>query len=252
MPRLAVDIGVVPRLFVSHSVSVSSNIDEELAFSGFVGSTVLLFGSSGENSQPEYIGLSTLNSFTSGVTDKTYLQLSNIRRLRVPVERSDAAAAGKAIYEITQEMFDAIVAEGDLTSRDIDEFPGLFKAPTLTVYAAVARQLAERQHGRCSFSATVVKAGEGAAIPVKPRDLGGELHVRQCLFLHDEPAHLFNMFAWTVGPDHEIIVDSWRVGPDVLSTLNPLGKLLVADDQEWWPDETLLAWHRQKFLERLK
>lgn len=86
---------------------------------------------------------------------------------------------------------------------------------------------------------------------IRPLHLGGELHVSNFLFLDPEPGALFERFAWTVGPQFEIIVDTHAVSPDIADTVNRTGMLALNDSVDSWPDREALAWHREQFFARL-
>lgn len=243
MSRLVFNVGLMARVAGAGPIELPCRFEDELRHSGRIGQTIVLIGQLAQGTRAEYFATATLAGFVTTATGVTLAQLTQIQHLPQPAVTPD-------MPEIIGEI-DAIHLPQLATAADgLDEAgPGF--AP-LDVYAAIGQQLAERQNHVCSFSGVRISDGRGAATPIRPRPDGGAIHVRNCLFLHDEPAILFSRLAWTVGPDFEIIADSWAMGAEILGTLNPTGKLVLGDDPAWWPDHEALAWHRAQFYQRLK
>ena len=246
MSRLVFNVGLMARVTGAGPIELPCRFEDELRHSGRIGQTILLIGQLAQGTRAEYFATATLAGFVTTGTGVTLAQLTQIQHLPQPAAAPDMPDVFGEIDAIDlQQLIDTTPAVRSAHEAG----PGF--AP-LDVYAAIGHQLAERQNHVCSFSGVRVSDGMGAATPIRPRPDGGAIHVRNCLFLHDEPAILFSRLAWTVGPDFEIIADSWAMGAEILGTLNPTGKLALSDDPAWWPDHEALAWHRAQFYQRLK
>lgn len=243
MSRLVFNVGLMARVSSTGPTELPCRFEDELRYSARIDQEVLLAGQPAPGTPAEYFATATLAGFVTTAAGVTLAQLTQIRFLPHPAQ---AFALPAFIGEIDATHLPQLATAAD----GLDE-AGQGFAP-LDVYAAIGHQLAERQDHVCSFSGVRISDGMGAATPIRPRPAGGAIHVRNCLFLHDEPATLFSRLAWTVGPDFEIIIDSWAVGAEILGTLNPTGKLALSQDPAWWPDPEALAWHRAQFHQRLK
>jgi hypothetical protein len=88
-------------------------------------------------------------------------------------------------------------------------------------------------------------------VPIRPLAEDGPVHVTNCLPLAPAAAEAFSAGQLTVADDLRVIVDVGRIDQDLLSRLNPLGRLAVPRDEALRPDRRHLAWHRRRFFSRL-
>ena len=245
MAKLLVNIGFMPAQLTMEAIEVACSQDDELRFSSYLGDRVAL-AYYFTNDGPLYqFARATLDRFKteSSQTVAVFSRLTFNQDIEQPVY-----ASGPVFSELP-DMSDSIPIY-DTPLYGADEAVTNFE--TLDIYGQIGRQVRETANNRCAFCGLTVLLGEGSATLIRPIDDGGRVHVRNFIYLQEEPSRLFNRFAWTVGPDMEIITDTWATGTDVLSTVNSTGKLLVGEEQRHWPDERALAWHRQRFFDRLR
>ena len=248
MPQLVVNIGAMPLPYGNGSLELACSVQDCIRFADFMGHEVLIAAAPRRGTRPAIVGKAVLQRF-SLQTMSCFAVLSAFKQ--VLPEKTLAQWPERAVFWLPED--DAMTfAQADTARHDagLDEAPTPFVA--LDIYGEIARQVRLDSENRCSFSGEAVTLGEGMATPIVPLDNGGKVHARNFIFLHDEPAQLFNQFAWTIGPDLEIIADASVMGTGVLATVNARGRLLVGDDQRQWPDERALAWHRQRFFDRLR
>jgi hypothetical protein len=248
LPQLVVNIGAMPLPLENGALEVACSMQDRIRFADHVGQEVLIAATPRRGAKPALVGKAVLQRFSLQTTS-CFAVLSAFDPF--PSEKTLARGPERAVFWLSEDD-DMFFAQTDTASQHtgLDEAQTQFVA--LDIYGEIARQVRIDSENRCSFSGEAVTLGEGMATPIVPLDSGGKVHARNFIFLHDEPAQLFNQFAWTIGPDLEIIADASAMGTSVLATVNTSGRLVVGDDQGQWPDERALAWHRQKFLDRLR
>lgn len=246
MAKLLVNIGLMPAQLTMGPMEVACSPEDELRFSDYLGDRVALGYYIIDNGPLYQFATATLDRFTTQ-DNLTVAAFSRLTYLSTDIEHPVFASA--AVFSVLPDTFDTIPIY-DTPVEGADEAQTAFEP--LDIYGQIGRQVRTAAQNFCAFSGVTVLPGEASATLIRPIDDGGRVHARNFIFLHEEPARLFNRFAWTVGPDMEIIADAWATGTDVLSTINPEGKLLIGTDHRHWPDERALAWHRQKFLDRLR
>ncbi|HEY8575808.1 MAG TPA: hypothetical protein VIL88_05655 [Devosia sp.] len=248
MPKLVINLGVVPRLTALDRLVVPCRFDDEIRFSHFIGADVLVARSLAPGLAASYFAVARLTRFEPQSKSLVLAHLEEVRPFSAEVEPQGSLADD--VFQLTDDyLHDQAMIAGGVPS--LGEMAQPRFAP-LEVYGEIGRQVRQQQSGLCAFSGVKVTDGAGGTVVIRPMDQGGRLHVGNFLFLHDEPGELFSRYVWAVGPELEIIVDSFAVGPDVLSTIAPTGKLAVGNDTNHRPDEAMLAWHRQQFFDRLR
>ena len=130
---------------------------------------------------------------------------------------------------------------------------GGFEAEPLESYTGLFQSVLRHYGYRCAL--TGLEAGPVSAhsllevTPLRPRDAGGSLQVSNFLCLSAEAHRAFEAGHLTIGPGYEIIVDLSRLDPELLTRLNPDGRLALPSDPAAAPDPEGLAFHRsQVFL----
>jgi predicted restriction endonuclease len=83
-----------------------------------------------------------------------------------------------------------------------------------------------------------------AIAPIRPLDSGGKLHVSNFLCLENRAAHAFRAGHISVGPRLQLLVDLSRIDPELLESLNPIGRLNTPRVDVAMPDAEALAYHR--------
>ena len=246
LAKLLVNIGLMPAQLTMGPMEVACSLEDKLRFSDYLGDRVALGYYIIDNGPLYQFATATLDRFTTQ-NNLTLAVFSRLTFLTTDIEQPVFASG--AVFSELPDMSDTIPIY-DTPLAGADEAVTTFEA--LDIYGQIGRHVRETANNLCAFCGLTVLLGEGSATLIRPIDDGGRVHVRNFIYLQGEPSRLFNRFAWTVGPDMEIIADAWATGTDVLSTINPNGKLLVGDDQRHWPDERALAWHRQRFFDRLR
>jgi hypothetical protein len=246
--KLVVNIGVLPANFGENPVRFACSAEDAVRFASFVGQEVLVAIALAEGQPLTIAATAQLAKFSPAETPPT-ATLNNLRLLTSEFSLPYVREAAQFFF-LEDADFNFFQTDSGVLRNHLEEARSPFLA--LDIYAEIARQVRRQNNSICGFSGVPVEAEEGLAMPIVPLESGGRAHARNFIFLHDEPAHLFNQFAWTIGPDLEIIMDCRAIGTDVLSTINLSGKLVVSRNQDAWPDEQALAWHRQRFFERLR
>ncbi|WP_127754062.1 hypothetical protein [Devosia sp. 1566] len=128
-----------------------------------------------------------------------------------------------------------------------------FEAESLESYAGLFQSVLAHYGHHCAL--TGLAAGPESAhsrlevTPLRPRDAGGSLQASNFLCLSTEAHRAFEAGHLTIGPGYEIIVDLSRLDRELLTRLNPDGRLALPSDPEAAPDPEGLAFHRmQVFL----
>ena len=81
-------------------------------------------------------------------------------------------------------------------------------------------------------------------VAIRPLVLGGALHVSNFLSLSAQAASAFRGGLLTVGKNLELIADLSRIDPELLESLNPIGRLRAPEPAIAQPDPLALAFHR--------
>jgi hypothetical protein len=246
VPKLVVNIGLMPRQLTFDKVEVVCSLKDEMRHSPHIGQEVLLAYQVVTDGPAMIFARATLTEFASQGAD-TVAVFTGPSILPDETEISGRFQAGP--FELVADEDYPQPASGRL-AYSAQEAGAFFTRSDLL--GQIAAQVRLNARSVCSFSGVPVAFGEGMANPIRPLALGGQEHVRNFIYLHDEPAELFNRFAWTVGPNLEIVVDTYALTASVLPTVNPTGKLLVSEDPSERPDERALAWHREQFMQRLR
>ncbi|WP_157959828.1 hypothetical protein [Devosia submarina] len=236
----------MPRQLTLNKVEVACNLEDELRYSSWIGREVLLAYQVVAGAPAMIFARATLTQFAAYGSD-TIAVFTGPKILPDETEITERFQTGPFAI-MPGENFAQPVSESHANSAQ--EAGTLFTRSDLL--GQIAAQVRRNAQSICSFSGVETAFSEGLATPIQPQALGGREHVRNFIYLHDEPAQLFNSFAWTVGPDLEIVADAYAMTTQILVTVNPTGKLLVSDDPRQRPDERALAWHREQFLQRLR
>ena len=247
MEKLLVNIGLMPVQMSTGPLDVACSSEDALRYSDCLGDRVALAYFIDDQGPLYQYASATLDRFTT----RGNMLVAEFSRLTfLPNDVEQTVLASSAVFSVLSDTSDSIPFGEAAPLYGADEAGTIFES--LDIYGQIGRQVRNAAQDLCAFSGVTVLPGEGSATLIRPIDDGGRVHARNFIYLHEEPSRLFNHFAWTVGPDMEIIADAWATGTDVLSTVNSTGKLLVGEEQRHWPDERALAWHRQRFFDRLR
>jgi len=223
---------------------------DALEFAQHIGEQILI-ADIGHIAGPRFIALGRLEGFEGEVWARRAV-MADILEFPEPLDLVGPEAELGRMAELDDAMFQMIieaVSTGDApaTYAYVREATVPFEAQD-HLALEFRRQLERERRRRCSFSDVETRAGD--AWIIRPIRQGGTLHIRNCLYLDPEPGILFQKFAWTVGPQFQIIIDVQATEAGVAETVNRLGMLALGDDVSRWPDRSALDWHFEEFCRR--
>lgn len=220
------------------------NLRDELTFSNRIGDQILIANMSTSFAQG-FIALGKLAGFRTKQGD-TIAVIDAVQTFPEVVASRDAEPAKPGMFELSDAIFEDVIARA-VTGTAVDEAGGFFLgAPAEDSFSA---NLAEAYRNRCAFSG--IQTSDGAAFIIQPIEHGGRFHISNFLFLDPELGELFAQFAWTVGPNLQIIIDAGAITADISDTVNRVGRLLLPVRSDAEPDPASLAWHFDQFTKRI-
>ena len=215
-------------------------LDDEINFSHRLGEPIIV-ANIGTGLAPGYAALGELDRFSSDAAGNSYAHLKSIRPFFDTIPFLERPPERLQIGDLHDDLYEEIISRV-VGVRDAEEaFAGGFISPPL---ARIFAQVERTQKSYCCFSDIITDSG--VATFIRPPEYGGALHVSNLLFLDGEPSELFKSFGWTLGSDHQVIVDLYSVTPDFAATVNRTGKLALRGSVSL--DLDALAWHRQQFI----
>lgn len=117
--------------------------------------------------------------------------------------------------------------------------------PTVATYTAIRDQVLRAWRHQCAFTGTADRTGsELSIVAIRPRSDGGPLHVKNYLPMAVALEGAWRSGHFSVGEDHRILGDLYRLAPEDQDSMVALFKMLLPDDPKDYPDPELLAWHR--------
>lgn len=128
--------------------------------------------------------------------------------------------------------------------------------PQLQVYVRLHEQVLRAYGYRCAFTSNRslpdgVPDPEVSVVAIRPRQSGGPLHVTNYLALSNDAADAFERGYLTIGVHHELIADLSRVSPELLARLNPVGRMTLPADPDYWPDPVQTHYHRTSLFDAM-
>jgi len=188
------------------------------------------------------------------------LELANYRSFRVPVVSTDPNElrdpGARRSLSLEDARHDEILREG---LRDIDEDALVFMHADedgLQAYLKVHDRVLQRWRHSCVFTGVQFAPSEHRPHPdlnvtaIRPRELGGPLHVRNYLPMLPEVERAWIAGHITLGSSFGFLVSERLIDPELHERLLPLGRLDVPEDPQRWPDFELVAWHRNNVFDR--
>ncbi|WDR01239.1 hypothetical protein PSQ19_10260 [Devosia algicola] len=127
-------------------------------------------------------------------------------------------------------------------------------APEMEAHLAIYQQVLVAYGFHCALTGQKfdsISDGVHTALQVvaiRPRALGGPLHVSNYLCLADMAARAFARGHWLVDDDYGVVADRRVMVPELARALRVEGRLLLPEDRLYHPDRTQLAWHRTRIL----
>ncbi|WDR04834.1 hypothetical protein PSQ90_10990 [Devosia rhodophyticola] len=130
------------------------------------------------------------------------------------------------------------------------------QAPELGTHLAIYQQVLVAYGFRCALTGAAFEPisqgvhGDLAVVAIRPRELGGPLHVSNFLSLSNAAASAFARGHWLIGDDYSVVTDRDVMAPAFAEKLDADGKLFLPKDRLYHPDRVQLAWHRTRILGR--
>lgn len=245
MSKLIIFTSLERPLFDGGTEIFACRIDPTLSLAARFGEQIIV-ASIPPSAEQGYLALGVLNRLSENAKGEMLVHVASLRLFPETLPFIEEPGTDTSIAELSENVFDRIIARS-LGQNEIDDAPATDNF--LAAIYQITNHLSRQYKRRCSFSD--VPTDSGVACIIRPPDSGGQLHVSNFLFLDPEPGVLFQRFAWTVGPQFEIIVDMHAMRPDIADTVNRTGLLALNDAVATWPDREALAWHREQFFARL-
>ncbi|GLQ57086.1 hypothetical protein [Devosia nitrariae] len=228
-----------------------------------IGGQVLVFlpGEAGRNS---FVGGAVLSGLVPSGPDSRGLvaELAQVELFSDPVEYGGLPRIeGVPWISLPAAMFEAILTNGESRGRgDLDEDEAPFAAderPPLenASFSALGTSVLRHYGNGCALTGMMLatqSSDDLRIVPIQPLAEDGPVHVTNCLPLAPAAAEAFSAGHLTVAGDLRVIVDVGRIDQDLLARLNPLGRLIVPQDEALRPDKQHLAWHRRWFFSQLE
>jgi hypothetical protein len=121
---------------------------------------------------------------------------------------------------------------------------------SIEVYLELHRQVLAAYDSRCAVTGERFETAwqELPVIAIRPRELGGKLHIGNCLPLCVAAALEFAQGYFTIGVDNELIVDRSRISLALTQRLNADGRLIGPVDSAFRPDADNIRFHRERIF----
>ena len=171
----------------------------------------------------------------------------------VPGEAEREAPGARRMLELEDGRFDEILSLSKLANpvEAAEAAASFASTPTEATYMAIRDQVLRVWHHKCALTGTADSAGSSLSIvAIRPRNQGGPLHVGNYIPMVAELEGAWRAGHFSVGEDHRILGDLYRLAPEAQDSMVALFKMLLPDDPKDCPDPELLAWHRANVFGR--
>lgn len=160
------------------------------------------------------------------------------------VER--AMPGARRMLELADQRLDEIVATATATKPiETDEAAsGFASTPAKAIHTAIRDQVLRAWRHRCAFTGAEISSSRLRIVAIRPQDQGGPLHVGNYLPMVASLERSWRSGHFSVGEDHRILGDLYRLAPEEQDSMVALFKMLLPDDPSEYPDPKLLAWHQ--------
>lgn len=202
----------------------------------------------------DFVGQGRVVSAGLGAGDHAVV-LDPYVRFAIPVsgESERDVPGARRLIELGDDRFDEIVALSKArTQNEAAEAIAVFASkPSEETYRAIRDQILRAWRGRCAFTGSAGVAGAPLSIvAIQPRDQGGPLHVGNYIPMSSDLERAWRLGHFSVGQDHRILGDLYRLAPEDQDSMVALFKMLLPDDPKDHPDPVLLEWHRTNVFGR--
>jgi hypothetical protein len=173
---------------------------------------------------------------------------------RDPGVRRSLSLADARFEEILQ-----LATAADINAQALAEANAVFahdRQAGLDAYLKVHDRVLRRWKHRCVFTGAQFEPSETRPHPqlrvvaIRPRELGGQLHVRNYLPMVAEVEHAWAQGHLTLGPSFGFQVAERLIDPELRERLSAVGRLQLPDEPSLWPDHESVAYHRQHIFDR--
>jgi len=126
----------------------------------------------------------------------------------------------------------------------------------LDKYLTVHDRVLQRWSHRCAFTGAQFEPSKTrphpllSVVAIRPRELGGLLHVRNYLPMCKEIEFAWQRGHLTLGPSLGFQVSERLIDPELRERLLPLGRLELSAEPSQWPDLEAAAYHRLNIFDR--
>lgn len=161
---------------------------------------------------------------------------------------------------LDDDRFEEIVqAAADASEQALAEAQALFlqdREAALGAYLKIHDRVLQRWSYRCAFtgaqfSPSKVRPHPGLrVVAIRPRELGGPLHVRNYLPMVPDAERAWTHGHITLGPSFGFQVSERLIDPELHECLLPLGRLALSEEPSLWPALELIAYHRAHIFDR--
>jgi hypothetical protein len=203
----------------------------------------------------DFVGSGRISSVGLGAGARRAVTLDPYTPFALPVsgDAEREMPGARRLLELEDARFEEIVATAKST-RPIEAeeaTAGFASAPPEATYIAIRNQVLRMWHNKCAFTGTPESAASRLSIvAIQPRDRGGPLHVGNYLPMVAALEHAWRSGHFSVGGDHRILGDLYRLAPEDQDSMVALFRMLLPDDPKDYPDPKLLAWHRLNLFGR--
>lgn len=152
-----------------------------------------------------------------------------------------------------------LATAGDIGAQALAEAQAVFavdRQSALNAYLKVHDRVLLRWRYRCVFTgarfapSAIRPHPQLGVVAIRPRELGGQLHVRNYLPMVAEAEDAWTHGCIALGPSYGFLVSERLIDPELHERLLPLGKLDLPAEPSLWPDSEAVAYHRAHIFDR--
>ncbi len=194
------------------------------------------------------------------------LELGDYRLFATPVP-SDAEGEARdpgvrrnlALDDVRFDEILQLASAGNIGAQALAEAQAAFamdRQNTLDAYLKVHDRVLSRWRYRCALTGAQFQPSETRPHPdlrvaaIRPRELGGQLHVRNYLPMVAAAEHAWTRGHVALGSDFGFLVAERLIDPELHERLLPLGRLELPGEPSLWPDSEAAAFHRANIFDR--
>jgi hypothetical protein len=211
-----------------------------------------------------FAGAGRVHALEEEAAEYNRLGLAAFRSFAVPsfdeMERRDPGV--RRSLSLDDSRYDHILQQAlaaDIGAQALAEAQAVFlqdRDAELDAYLKVHDRVLQRWKYRCVFTGAQFGPAETrphphlSVVAIRPRELGGPLHVRNYLPMLPEVERAWTHGHLTLGPSLGFQISAKRIDPELAERLLPLGKLDLPEEPSLWPDLELIAYHRTNIFDR--